>query len=158
MYVFSADLYPLVINWDRIFGIWLVLVFYSGEVWRRLHGLTSLLVCVATVPWTVSSADSLWALNCFVQQSRLVQGGGYVGLRLPRQADGLWEAVLEDSSGWMVLGSRDWLVVVLASLSKWVEIPGGSFEDSSGWIFLNTRDWLAVVTCPLQAIWGCQWL
>ena len=51
---------------------------------------------------------------------------GYVGLGLPRQADGLWEAVLEDSSGWMVLGSRDWLVMVtcpllvMVSLSKWV--------------------------------------
>ena len=48
-----------------------------------------------------------------------MQGGGYVGLRLPCQADGVWEGVLEDSSGWTVLGSRDWLVVVTC-LSKWV--------------------------------------
>ena len=89
------------------------------------------------------------ALECFVQESRFVQGVGYVGLRLPRQADGLWEAVLEDSSGWMVLGSRDWLVMVSASLSKWVGMSGGSFGRQLWLMVLGSRDCLVVVTCPL---------
>ena len=37
-----------------------------------------------------------------VQGIRLVQGGGEAGLILPRQADVLWEKVVEVSSGWMV--------------------------------------------------------
>ena len=85
--------------------MWLVLVSFSGEVWGRLHGLTVswwvwLLFPGHPVRQTVSySLKVRGALGCFVQESRLVQGVGYVGLRLPRQADGLWEAVLEDSSG-----------------------------------------------------------
>ena len=73
---------------------------------------------------------------------------GYVGLRLPRQADGLWEAVLEDSSGWMVLGSRDWLVMVSASLSRWVGMSGGSFGRQIR-LVLGSSDCLVVVICPL---------
>ena len=86
---------------------------FSGEVWGRLHGQTVCwwawpLLLGQPVRQTVSySLKVRGALGCFVQESRLVQGVGYVGLRLPRQADGLREAFLEDSSVWMVLGSRD---------------------------------------------------
>ena len=91
--------------------------------------------------WPLFLGQQLWALGCFVQQSRLVQGGGYVGLRLPRQADGLWEAVLEDSSGWMVWAPAG------DGLSLYQQVG----EDVS-WQFWKTAsgtDCLVVVTCPL---------
>ena len=78
---------------------------------------------------------------------------GYVGLRLPRQADGLWEAVLEDSSGWMVLGSRDWLVMVtcpllvMVSLSKWVGM-------SMALMGMLLRAWVSDIMGGLFSIYG----
>ena len=56
---------------------------------------------------------------------------------------------MEDSSGWIVLGSRDWLGMVSASLSKWVGMPGGSFGRQLRLMVLGSRYCLVVVTCPL---------
>jgi len=52
---------------------------------------------------------------------------------------------LENSSGWMVLGSRDWLVMVSESLSKWVGMPGGSFGRQLRLKVLGSRYCLVVV-------------
>ena len=70
---------------------------------------------VASFPWAASSADGLMSLKVGGVLGYLVRGsrlGGEGGFTLPRQEDGLLEALVEDSSGWMALGSMDMLVMV----------------------------------------------
>ena len=85
------------------------------------------------------------------------------GFTLPRQEDGLLEALVEDSSDWMTLGSMDMLVVVVVSgkMGSLFVIWGGSSMKpinrvgesidvllySSAWFFLSP--YLGLALCEI---------
>ena len=118
-------------------GMWLVLVSFSGEVWGRLHGLT---VCWWVQPLflghpvrqTVSySLKVHGALGCFVQDSRLVQGG---------------VMLFSDSHARLMVSGRQF----------WKTAPAGwSRAPGTGWWWSPAHCWWWSLSA---SGWGCQWL